>query len=142
MPVHKACRGGKYLYVDGSDGSGGQFLTPEWLYGRSGCRGGSGSRKTAAWLISASKKTLTALCLSFVEGPSNNEKDKKKSFGLMCQTPRKVFFHDFMQSTSGLLRSSDYARDYPYIYGFNRDPVKELLFYLATTLVKGNDVGG
>ena len=74
-----------------SGGSGGQFLTPERLYGQTGCRGGSESQKKAAWLISTSRKqTLTALRLSFVERPSNNEKDKKKSFNLMYQMPSKV----------------------------------------------------
>ena len=92
-PVNKALRGGRYLYIDASDGSGGQFLTSQRLYGRSGCRGGSRSRKTAAGLISTSRKqTLTALRLSFVEGPSNNEKDKKKSFNLIYETPREVNF--------------------------------------------------
>ena len=51
------------------------------------------AEKRVTWLISTSRKqTLTALHLSFVEGPSNNEKDKKKSFSLICQTPSKVYF--------------------------------------------------
>ena len=90
----------------GSDGSGGQVLTPEWLYGRLGCRGGSKSQKTAAGLIcNLRKQSLTALQLSFVEGRLNKLKEEKKSFGLMCQTPRKVYF--FM--TSGHLSGAYYV---------------------------------
>ena len=45
MAIEYAISGGKELSIDGSDGSGGQFLTSEWLYGQTGCRRGSKSRK-------------------------------------------------------------------------------------------------
>ena len=57
MPVNKALRRGKELSVDGSDGSGGHFLTSELLYGQTGCHGGLKSRKKAAWLMKSPQDT-------------------------------------------------------------------------------------
>ena len=42
----------------GSDGSGGQFLTSEWLYGQTGCREGPENQKKAAtWLMQSPQES-------------------------------------------------------------------------------------
>ena len=48
MPINVAFSQGEELSVDALDGSGGQFLTSEWLYGQTGCRGGHGQRSKKA----------------------------------------------------------------------------------------------
>ena len=80
---------GAELSVDALDDSGGQFLTPDWLYGQTGRRGGHGEgpKKPITHEQCLRKQTRTATTLSFVEWRYIKGKEEEHSFNPVYWKP-------------------------------------------------------